>query len=677
MHSERARPLWKREDELVKEYAIEEIETHVEFLKMLSNQYPDIASVCTEITNLKAILYLPKGTEHFLTDLHGEYEAFTHVLKNASGVLNRKVEELFGESMSESERRSFLTLLYYPAEKLEIVKETEKDIRSWYLSNIYLLVEVCRMVSAKYTRSKVRKALPEDFRYVIEELLHEGAGRGDKENYYNKIIETIVDIDRADAFIEAIAGVIQRLAVDRLHIVGDIFDRGPGSHIIMEALMKHHSLDIQWGNHDMLWMGAACGSRPCVATVVRISTRYANMETLEDGYGISLFPLATFAMETYGKDSCAAFLPSTMEKEHYKQKDLDLIARMHKAITVIQLKSEGRLIQEHPEYSMDNRLILDKIDWEKGTVHIDGATYPLKDTDFPTIDPNDPYALTEEETEVLKKLTHSFLNSEKLQEHIEFLYTKGSLYLVYNSNLLYHACIPLEENGDFKDVRIAGEGYRGKALLDKCDELARKAFYNKEGSPERASARDAMWYMWCGEDSPLFGKHRMATFEKYFIEDPGSHIEIKNAYYRLRDDQPTAERILMAFGLDPRESHIISGHVPVKRKDGESPIKAGGRLLVIDGGFSKAYQFMTGIAGYTLIYNSYGLLLASHEPFESIEEAIKEERDIISTTTVLEKTARRKSVEDTDGGRELKKQIELLSLLLAAYRKGVVKQRRS
>lgn len=661
----------------MEKHEMEKIESNIEFLKMMSKQYPNVASVCTEITNLKAILNLPKGTEHFLTDLHGEYEAFTHVLKNASGVLRRKAVEIFGESFDEAEMRSFLTLLYYPTEKLEIINETEKDLEKWYSENIHRLIVICRAVSSKYTRSKVRKALPQDFKYVIEELLHQDDAGEDKARYYRKIIETIIDIDRADEFIEAIACVVQRLAVDRLHIVGDIYDRGPGSHIIMDSLMKHHSLDIQWGNHDILWMGAACGSKSCIANVVRISCRYANMGTLEDGYGINLFPLATFALEAYGKDPCLQFLPKIMEDANYRQKDLDLIAKMQKAIAIIQFKLEGKVIQKHPEYEMDSRLLLDKIDWKDGKVIVDGESYKMKDMDFPTVNPEDPYALTDEEKEVIEKLVHSFINSEKLQRHMNLMYTKGSMYLKYNSNLLYHACIPMNEDGSFKNIPIEGSGYKGKSLLDKCDELARQAFYNKEGSFERAYARDSMWYMWCGENSPLFGKDKMTTFERYFIEDKKTHTEIKNSYYRLRDDRRSAEKILTAFGLDPDVSHIVSGHVPVKRKDGESPIKAEGKLLVIDGGFSKAYQATTGIAGYTLIYNSYGLLLACHEPFESIEKAITEEKDMISTTTVLEKTARRKSVEDTDVGLELKKQIELLGLLLAAYRRGVVKQRKS
>jgi len=654
-----------------------EIEKNIEFLKMLSKQYPNVASVCTEITNLKAILNLPKGTEHFLTDLHGEYEAFTHVLKNASGVLRRKATELFGESLNEAELRSFLTLLYYPAEKIEIIKESEIDLDKWYSENIHRLLEICRAVSSKYTRSKVRKALPKDFKYVIEELLHRDFAIEDKAHYYRKIVETIIDIDRADEFIEAIACVIQRLAVDRLHIVGDVYDRGPGSHIIMDSLMKHHSLDIQWGNHDILWMGAACGSAPCIANVVRISCRYANMATLEDGYGINLFPLATFALEQYGNDPCFQFMPKTMENANYRQKDLDMISKMHKAIAIIQFKLEGQTILKHPSYEMENRLLLGKMDCDAGTVEIGGQYYPINDTVFPTVNPKDPYSLTEEESEVIEKLAHSFINSEKLQKHMELMYTKGSMYLKYNSNLLYHACIPMNEDGSFRNIPIEGSGYKGKSLLDKCDELARQAFYNKEGSPERAYARDAMWYMWCGENSPLFGKDKMTTFERYFIDDKKTHAEAKNSYYALRDDPDAAERILVEFGLDPQTSHIVSGHVPVKRKDGESPIKADGKLLVIDGGFSKAYQATTGTAGYTLIYNSYGLLLACHEPFESIEKAINEEKDMISTTTVLEKTARRKSVEDTDVGQELKKQIELLSLLLAAYRRGEVKQRKA
>ncbi|GAA0784131.1 fructose-1,6-bisphosphatase [Hathewaya limosa] len=661
----------------MKDISLQELEKNLKYLKLLSEQYPSSACACTEIINLQAILNLPKGTEHFLTDIHGEYEAFTHVLRNASGVIKRKINDIFGNSLRESEKKRLATLIYYPEQKLQIIKSSEVEMEDFYRITLYQLIEICRNVSSKYTRSKVRKALPQDFSYIIEELLHEHENRKNKHEYYKEIINTIISIDRADEFIVALCRLIQRLVVDRLHILGDIYDRGPGPDIIIDALINHHCVDIQWGNHDILWMAAACGSEACMANVIRISARYANLKTLEEGYGINLLPLATFAMETYKNDPCSEFKPklSTNEQHSYRLKELKLISQMHKAISIIQFKLESYIINRRTHYNMKHRLLLDKIDYEKGTINLYGKTYELLDKNFPTIDPNDPFKLTDEEKELVSKLKASFMNSEKLQKHINFLYSKGSLYLNANSNLLYHGCVPLNEDGSFKCLEVNGIVYKGKSLLDRCDKLAREAFFINNGKGNKLYSLDTMWYLWCGEASPLFGKDKMTTFERYFIKEKETHKEIKNTYFELRNDEKICNKILMEFGLNPKESHIINGHVPVKTKNGESPIKANGKLLVIDGGFSKAYQPETGIAGYTLIYNSYGLILVSHEPFESIQKAIEEEKDILSSTIVLEATLERKRVADTDIGTELKQQINDLLMLLCAYKKGLIKEK--
>lgn len=653
-----------------------DLENDLRYLKLLSNQFPTIHSACTEIINLQAILNLPKGTEHFLTDIHGEYEPFVHVLKNASGVIKRKINDIFGNSLRQSDKKSLATLIYYPEQKLEIIQREEPNIEDWYRITLYRLIEICRHVSSKYTRSKVRKALPKDFAYIIEELLHEDPRRVDKHEYYNEIIETIIKIDRANEFIAAISKLIQRLVVDRLHIIGDIFDRGPGADIILDTLMHYHSVDIQWGNHDILWMGAAAGLEASIATVLRISARYANLDTIEDGYGINMLPLATFAMDFYNDDSCTNFWPKLDNDNNLSEKELNLIAKMHKAIAIIQFKLDGQVIKRRPYFNMNDRLLLEKINYSEGTINLYGKTYKLNDNSFPTIDPKNPYELTLEETELIGKLKSSFLNSEKLQKHIQFLYAKGSMYLKYNSNLLYHGCIPLDENGEFKSVSIGESGrvYTGKALLDRFEILAREAYFYKENRNMKLYGMDILWYLWNGPDSPLFGKNRMTTFERYFVDDEETHKEEKNPYYKYRDNETVCNSILSEFGLDPNCSHIVNGHVPVKSKKGESPIKAKGKLLVIDGGFSRAYQGQTGIAGYTLIYNSYGLMLVSHEPFESTQKAIEEEKDILSTTVVLEHEAERKRVGDTDIGEELKLQINDLEMLLAAYRKGLIKE---
>ncbi|MCY6355140.1 fructose-1,6-bisphosphatase [Clostridium sp. ZS2-4] len=652
---------------------MELIKNDLRYLDLLAKQYPDISSASTEIINLQAILNLPKSTEHFISDIHGEYESFTHMLKNASGVIKRKIDDIFGNSLREGEKCNLATLVYYPEQKLDLIKRTEENLDDWYKITLYRLIELCRVVSSKYTRSKVRKSLPRDFAYIIEELLHEQDGKINKHEYYNGIINTIIDLDRSPEFIIAISKVIQKLAVDRLHIIGDIYDRGPGAEIIMEALMKHHSIDIQWGNHDILWMGAAAGSEACICNVLRISLRYANLNTIEDGYGINLLPLATFAMEIYENDSCKSFTPRTIEKK-LTPKDLKLLSKMHKSISIIQFKLEGQIIKNHPEFLMDDRLLLEKINYEKGTIDIYGKTYTLNDKNFPTIDPKDPYKLTPQEECLIAKLKRSFIHSEKFQKHIRFMYSKGSMYLIYNSNLLYHSCIPLNEDGSFKEIRIGDKKYKGKILLDKFDTLAREAYFFKSDSIQKLFAMDMMWYLWCGPDSPEFGKHRMTTFERYFIDSNETHTEDRNPYYKYRDDSDLCKNIFKEFDLDPATSHIINGHIPVKTKEGESPIKANGRLLVIDGGFCRAYQPQTGIAGYTLIYNSYGLLLTSHEPFESITKAIEEEQDILSSTIILEHALTRKRVADTDIGRELKKQIKDLEMLLVAYRKGLIKE---
>ncbi|GIM28524.1 fructose-1,6-bisphosphatase class 3 [Clostridium polyendosporum] len=652
----------------------EEISNNLKYLRLLSQQYPTINKASTEIINLQAILNLPKGTEHFLTDIHGEYESFIHVLKNASGVIKTKIEDIFDNSLRLSEKKSLATLIYYPEQKLDIVLRQEKNINDWYKITLYRLIEICRYVSSKYTRSKVRKALPKDFAYIIEELLHEQPNEIDKYEYYGEIIKTIIDIDRAKEFIIALSKLIQRLVIDRLHIIGDIFDRGPGADIIMDTLVEYHAVDIQWGNHDILWMGAASGSEVCIANVIKNSARYANLDTIENGYGINLLPLATFAMEFYKDDPCNNFLPKITCDKDYSMKEIQLIAQMHKAISIIQFKLEGEVISRHPEFDMEHRLLLNKINYEEGSIELYGQKYKLKDSYFPTIDPQEPYGLLDEEKELIEKLKLSFMNSEKLNKHVRFLFSNGSLYLKYNSNLLYHGCIPLDEDGNFRAVKVNGKEYKGRKLLDRLDMLAREGYFYKKDTEIKQNGMDIMWYLWTGPCSPLFGKDKMATFERYFIEEEETHYEEKDPYYSFRNNEEICNNILKEFGLNPENSHIVNGHVPVKEKNGESPIKANGKLMVIDGGFSRAYQPKTGIAGYTLIYNSYGLQLVSHQPFESTEMAIKEETDILSSTIVLEQVVSRKRVGDTDVGITLQLQIKELKMLLEAFRKGLIKE---
>lgn len=639
------------------------------YLKRLAELYPTIAKASTEIINLQSILNLPKGTEHFITDIHGEYEAFSHVLRNGSGAVKKKINDVFGHTLSHADKKALATLIYYPREKMDLIKKTEPNMEDWYKITLYRLIEVCKQVASKYTRSKVRKALPPDFSYVIEELITEKSEVLDKEAYYNSIVDTIISIGRSEEFIEALCELIQRLVIDRLHVLGDIYDRGPGPHLIMDKLMEYHSLDIQWGNHDVVWMGAAAGQPACIATVIRNSVRYGNLDILEDGYGINLLPLATFALETYKDDSCEIF--RTKNSDAVSGRENELNVRMHKAITIIQFKLEGQMITKHPCFGMQERHLLGMINYESGTVELNGKEYKLRDTNFPTVDPRDPYTLTEGEQLVMDRLVTAFQQCEKLQKHMLLLLNKGSLYKVFNNNLLYHGCVPLDENGDFQKVNVYGQTYSGKELYDVLEAYVRMAFFSLD-EQEREKGRDIMWFIWSSKNSPLFGKEKMATFERYYIEDEETHAEKKNPYYRLLEQEETVNKILKEFGLETEDAHIVNGHVPVKQKKGESPVKCNGKLLIIDGGFSKAYQKQTGIAGYTLIYNSYGMMLVAHEPFASMEDAIIRETDIHSDRIMVKMTPRRMLVGDTDTGRELKERIEELKQLLKAYRRGLI-----
>lgn len=655
------------------------------YLELLGKTYKNIQEVSEEIINLQAILNLPKGTELFLSDIHGEYEAFIHILNNGSGIIKNKIEDIYKDSITEKDRKELATVIYYPEEKLNLVKkevrknnknieEAQSEINEWYKIMLYRLIEVSRAVSSKYTRSKVRKALPKGFDYIIDELLHSQGEDRNKENYYKQIIESIIDLNRADAFIIAISNLIKRMAIDHLHIIGDIYDRGPGAPIIMDKLMEFHSLDIQWGNHDILWMGAASGNEACIANVIRICSRYDNLATLEEGYGINIRPLSMFAVKTYANDDCKNFLPKAKEVSRYSNSDKIIISKIHKAISVIQFKLEGNLIKKHPEYKMKDRLFLDKINYEKGTVLINGKEYVMNDKNFPTIDSKNPYKLSTEEAEIVERLKNSFLHSEKLNAHVNFLYSKGHMYQNFNQNVLFHGCIPMLENGEFEQVEILGKKFKGKELMDHIENVAHKAFYG-DSKGINQEAIDYMWYFWCGPKSPLFGKDKAATFERYFLAEKELHKENKNPYYSKVDDEKICNKILENFGADIEEGHIINGHIPVKVKDGESPVRAKGKLIVIDGGFSKAYQPTTGIAGYTLTYNSNGLVLAVNEPFESKQKAIEEGSDIKSEIILQENVKMRKRVKDTDIGTRLCKEIDELKMLLSAYREGILKEK--
>ena len=651
------------------------------YLQLLSQSFPNIAEASTEIINLEAIMNLPKGTEHFLADIHGESEAFQHVLKNASGNIKRKVNELFGNDIRESEKKELCTLIYYPEQKLELIKARETDLEDWYRITIHQLVKVCRDVSSKYTRSKVRKSLPEDFSYIIEELLHESLGDSDKAAYVSVIVNTIISTGRADDFITAICNVIQRLAIDQLHILGDIYDRGPGAHKIMDTLRQYHSWDIQWGNHDILWMGASAGNDACICNVLRLCLRYANLATIEE-YGINLVPLATFALDTYGDDPCEEFIPKVLdESQQMDEKTLLLTARMHKAIAVIQFKEEAAIFHRHPEWQMEDRCLLEHIDLTRGVCTIDGCDYEMKDCHFPTLS-SDSCLLSPEEQSLMQKLHHSFRISEKLHKHIRTLLSHGCMYTITNSNLLFHASCPLNDDGSLKEVEICpGHRYSGKDLMHNIGMMIRAAFASGVDKDlqvfPRDYARDYFLYLWCGKDSPLFDKSKMATFERYFLKDKETYKEEKGNYFKLRDSAEVCDRILDAFEVSGDNRHIINGHVPVHASKGENPIKAGGRLMVIDGGFSEAYHNETGIAGYTLVYHSRGFQLVQHEPFTSAHDAIVRETDIKSTTQIVEMSAHRMRVADTDKGEELRTQVADLKKLLYAYRHGILKEKRS
>jgi fructose-1,6-bisphosphatase-3 len=650
-------------------FPVELLESEIKYLRLLSDRFKNIQDASTEIINLEAILNLPKGTEHFLSDIHGEYDTFSHVLANASGVVRKKIEDVFGKTLRQKDKKLLATLIYYPEEKLDLVLKEEDDPDEWFFITLQRLIIVARAAASKYTRSKVRKAMPASFSYIIVELLNESGE--DKEEYFEGIINTIIEINRAESFIIAICKFIQRLLIDRLHIIGDIFDRGPYAEKVMDRLVNYHSVDIQWGNHDILWMGAASGSRALIANMIRISLRYNNLNTLEDAYGINLLPLATFAMKTYAGDACERFV----SKAETDGQDAGIIRQMHKAIAIIQFKLEGQVILRNPHFNMDDRLLLDKADLDKGIVVIQGKEYKLLDSHFPTIDTKDPYRLTDEEQEVMDKLANSIKNSQRLQNHVEFLFSHGSMYLTFNENLLYHGCIPMDEKGNFTAFEIEGSAYSGKTLCDHFDRVARKAYHYRFEKKYELTA-DYMWYLWCGASSPLFGKFRMATFERYFVAEKETHEEGRNAYYKLAyESEAVCNAILKEFGLTGKKSRIVNGHVPVKVKKGESPIKANGKLFVIDGGMSVPYQKVTGVAGYTLIYNSYGLVLVEHEHFDSKQKAVREEKDIISKRIFIETNATRKRVKDTDIGKELKAQITDLKMLLTAYRKGLIKER--
>lgn len=638
------------------------------YLKLLAREYPTIKAASSEIINLTAIRGLPKGTEYFFSDLHGEHEAFIHLLRSSSGIIREKIKETFGYIIPEEEQMELANLIYYPEQVLNMVGMANKDTDDWKRINIYRLVQICKEVSSKYTRSKVRKKMPQEFAYVIDELIHVDYNADNKRVYYSEIIRSIIDIDIADKFIIALCELIQNLTVDNLHIIGDIFDRGPRADLIMNELMHFHDVDVQWGNHDISWMGAATGNLACICNVLRIAISYNSFDVLEDGYGINLRPLSMFAASTYYQDACERFVPHILDQNIYDAVDPGLAAKMHKAIAVIQFKVEGQIIKRHPEYEMNDRLLLEQVDFEHGTVTVGGCQYPMRDMYFPTIYPQDPLQLTKEEEELLHTLQLSFKHSDLLHKHVKFLYSHGSLYKCYNKNLLYHGCIPMREDGSFDEMVADGVAYSGRSLMDYIDKQVQNAYFLPEGARGKEAARDFMWYLWCGAKSPVYGKAKMTTFEHYFIESRETHKEAMNPYYKLSIKEEYCNRILEEFGLPVKGGHIINGHVPVKIKDGETPIKANGKLYIIDGGLSKAYQSKTGIAGYTLIYNSNHLALAEHKPFLPGKENTPR-------VTIVEKMKTRVMVGDTDLGRELAARIEDLKELVNAYREGILKEK--
>ena len=638
------------------------------YLKLLSREYPTVRAATSEIINLMAICGLPKGTEYFFSDLHGEYEAFVHLLRSSSGIIREKIRETFGHLIPEEEEVQLANLIYYPDRNLGKIRKTGLFTEDFQKITIYRLVQICKVVSSKYTRSKVRKKMPREFAYVIDELLHVDYNDDNKRIYYSEIIHSIIDNSVADKFIVALCELIQNLTIDNLHIIGDIFDRGPRADIIMDELMHFHDVDIQWGNHDISWMGAATGNLACICNVLRIAISYNSFDVLEDGYGINLRPLSMFAAKVYRDDPCERFVPHILDENVYDAVDPGLAAKMHKAIAVIQFKVEGAIIKRHPEYGMADRILLETVDFEKGTVTVEGKEYPMLDRNFPTVDPANPLELTDGEKELLKTLKASFKHSGRLHKHVKFLYSHGAIYKCYNSNLLYHGCIPKKADGNFDSVMAGNAIYSGRSLMDYFNYQVQNAYFMPEGSVEKQWAMDLMWYLWCGSKSPVFGKDKMTTFEHYFIADKKTHKETLNPYYKLSVQEEFCDRILEEFDLPAKGSHIINGHVPVKMKDGETPVKAGGKLFIIDGGLSKAYQATTGIAGYTLIYNSNHLALAEHMPFDPNKESSPR-------VSVVEKMQSRVMVADTDKGRELAGQIADLKELVAAYREGTLKER--
>lgn len=637
------------------------------YLELLSRSFPTSEDAATEIINLTAITSLPKGTEFFASDIHGEYEAFSHILRNASGTIRMKIDDVFGDSMTDADKQSLATLVYYPREKTAIAVAALDDPSEWYADTLLHLILLARKSSQKNTRSRVRKALPPEFAYIMEELMTENGDREDDDAYYNAIIAAVIETGQAEALIREFCLLVQRLSIDRLHIVGDIYDRGPHPDTIMDTLMQHHSIDVQWGNHDVVWMGASLGQWGCIAHVVRNCARYGNLSILEDSYGINLLPLAEFARRTYEDDPCVAFGlkgdPDLTERE----KAMNVM--IQKAMAIIQFKVEGRLIDENPSFGLQGRKLLDKIDYERGTVLLDGKEYELVDKVFPTVNPADPYALTPEEENVMRRLEQAFVGCDKLQRHMRFFLDMGGLYTIYNGNLMFHACVPLNDDGSLMEVDVFGSKHKGRELYDVMERYVRDAF-TSDDEDARKRGRDLMWYMWLGAGSPLFAKSKMATFELYLIAEKEARKEEKNAFYKLMDDEAVIDGIFREFGVNPESGHIICGHVPVKVKDGEDPVRCGGKVFTIDGGFAKAYQPTTGIAGYTLISNSYGFVLAAHEPLKSREAAIAEELDIHSSRRVVETVDRRTLIADTDKGVELKSQIADLEALLAAYRSG-------
>ena len=644
------------------------------YLRLLARQYPTVEAAGTEIIRLQAILNLPKPTEHFMSDIHGEHEAFLHILNSGSGEVKEKLEELFGNSMTRKDRNDLATLIYYPTSKLALVADEEENLDEWYRLTIHRLVDLCRFVSTKHTRAKVRTYMDPDYEQILDELIHLVEEGGSRRDQYENIINTIIQIGQAADVIRAICKVIKSLVVDKLHIVGDIFDRGPRADIVMDSLMTSNNVDIQWGNHDVLWMGAASGSRTLVATVLSNSIRYNNLDVIETGYGISLRPLSIFANEVYKDTNTDQFkvkLTGT-DADQYTEKDKLLSARMYKAITIILFKLEGQKVLRRPEFGMADRLLLDKINYEDKTIDLNGKVYPMLDCDFPTVDPANPYELTDEENHVINQLTDSFENSEKLQKHIRFLYSKGGLYKVCNGNLLFHGCIPMNDDGSLMTFTIGGKERSGKAFLDYAEKTARKAYYDKRGSEERQFGMDFLWWLWAGRNSPIFGRDRMTTFERRFIADEATWAEPKNAYYTYYQDRRVCDRLLLEFGLKGEHCHIINGHVPVKVRKGESPIKGGGKLIVIDGGFSRAYQSTSGIAGYTLIYNSRHYRIVSHQPFTSKWNAVHKNDDIRNDSEIFEKMETRMRISDTDEGAELQDRVDMLMMLLDAYRSGAV-----